>query len=78
MPEFCISSIRGFLFIFLAHSLPLMEALAKRSTGRAFDIRDLSDQQMSDLLWAAFGINRPMENPIVYEIVNCRQDIKLV
>ena len=39
--------------------MPLMEALAKRSTARSFDSRDLSDQQMSDLLWAAFGINRP-------------------
>ena len=39
--------------------MPIMEALAKRSTARAFDSRDLSDQQMSDLLWAAFGINRP-------------------
>jgi SagB-type dehydrogenase family enzyme len=36
-----------------------MEALAKRSTSRAFDTRELSQQQLSDLLWAAFGINRP-------------------
>ncbi len=39
--------------------MPLMEALAKRSTSRAFDTRELSQQQLSDLLWAAFGINRP-------------------
>jgi len=39
--------------------MPLMEALAKRSTTRAFDSRDLSSQQLSSLLWAAFGINRP-------------------
>ncbi len=39
--------------------MPLMEALAKRSTARAFDTRDLSQQQLSNLLWAAFGINRP-------------------
>lgn len=38
--------------------MPLMEALAKRSTARAFDSRDLSNQQLSSLLWAAFGINR--------------------
>jgi SagB-type dehydrogenase family enzyme len=36
-----------------------MEALALRSTSREFDTRDLSDQQLSDLLWAAFGVNRP-------------------
>ena len=39
--------------------LPLMEALAKRSTARAFDSKELSPQQLSSLLWAAFGVNRP-------------------
>ena len=39
--------------------MPLMEALAKRATVRAFDSKDLSPQQLSSLLWAAFGINRP-------------------
>ena len=36
-----------------------MEALAKRTTGRAFDTTNISKQQMSDLLWASFGVNRP-------------------
>ena len=39
--------------------MPLMEALAKRSTARAFATNELSSQQMSSLLWAAFGVNRP-------------------
>jgi len=39
--------------------MPLMETLAKRSTSRSFDTRDLTPQQLSDLLWAGFGINRP-------------------
>jgi nitroreductase len=39
--------------------MPLMEALAKRATVRALDTRELAAQQISDLLWAAFGINRP-------------------
>ena len=39
--------------------MPLMDALAKRATARAFDPRDLPPQQLSDLLWAAWGINRP-------------------
>jgi nitroreductase len=39
--------------------MPLMDALAKRSTARAFDSKDLSPQQLSNLLWAAWGINRP-------------------
>ena len=39
--------------------MPLMEALAKRSTARAFDTTAISMQQLSDLLWASFGVNRP-------------------
>jgi SagB-type dehydrogenase family enzyme len=39
--------------------MPLMEALKARSTSRDFDSRDLPPQVLSDLLWAAFGINRP-------------------
>lgn len=37
-----------------------MDALAKRATSRAFDADapDLTQQQLSNLLWAAFGINR--------------------
>jgi nitroreductase len=38
--------------------MPLMEALAKRATSRAFDSKDLSSQQISSLLWASFGVNR--------------------
>jgi SagB-type dehydrogenase family enzyme len=39
--------------------MPLMEALAKRVTVRAFDTKDISMQQLSNLLWASFGVNRP-------------------
>jgi nitroreductase len=39
--------------------MPLMEALAKRATARAFATNDLSSQQLSSLLWAGFGVNRP-------------------
>jgi nitroreductase len=39
--------------------MPVMEALSKRATSRAFDSPDLSAQQLSNLLWAAFGVNRP-------------------
>lgn len=42
-----------------AGGMPLMEALARRATARAFDTRDLPDQELSNLLWAAFGVNRP-------------------
>jgi len=39
--------------------LPLMDALAKRSSKRAFAPEELSLQEISDLLWAADGQNRP-------------------
>lgn len=38
---------------------PLMEVLKKRQSTRSFSSKALSDQMLSDLLWAAFGINRP-------------------
>jgi len=39
--------------------LPLMEAFARRSSAREFSSRPLPEQVLSDLLWSAFGINRP-------------------
>ena len=39
--------------------MPLMEVLSKRATVRAFDTTDISVQQISNLLWASFGVNRP-------------------
>lgn len=38
---------------------PLMAALNERCSTREFDTKALSLQQISDLLWAANGINRP-------------------
>lgn len=38
--------------------LPLMQALAQRQSRREFDLTPLPDQVLSDLLWAAAGMNR--------------------
>ena len=38
---------------------PLMQALQKRSTSRDFSPDLLPPQVLSNLLWAAYGINRP-------------------
>lgn len=38
---------------------PLMQALKERATSRAFSPETLPGQTLSNLLWAAFGINRP-------------------
>jgi len=39
--------------------LPVMKALSLRASSSEFDTTSLSLQDMSDLLWAANGINRP-------------------
>jgi nitroreductase len=41
--------------------MPLMQALAKRQTARAFEDKPLPLQTLSNLLWAAFGVNRPRD-----------------
>lgn len=38
--------------------MPLMEALNKRTSARNISPKKLSNQELSNLLWAAFGINR--------------------
>jgi hypothetical protein len=40
---------------------PLMQALSERQSVRAFTKDNLSQQQLSDLLWAGWGINRPAD-----------------
>jgi len=37
---------------------PLMQLLAERSSGRTFSGEALTDQQLSDILFAAWGVNR--------------------
>lgn len=41
-----------------AGGVPLMQALNNRRTTRAFADKPLSSQQLSNLLWAGFGVNR--------------------
>ncbi len=42
----------------VAGGMPVMQALAARHTTRAFAERSLPPQTLSNLLWAAFGVNR--------------------
>lgn len=37
----------------------LMQAFSKRRTNRDFDSRPVSEKHLSELLWAAYGANRP-------------------
>jgi len=38
---------------------PLMQVLSERATSRSFSSKPIPDPVLSNLLWAAFGINRP-------------------
>ena len=42
--------------------MPLMDALAKRSTARAFATNELPPQQISSLLWSLSASTGPMAN----------------
>lgn len=42
--------------------LPLMKALSLRASAHEFGTKEVSISDLSDLLWAANGINRPEEN----------------
>jgi nitroreductase len=39
--------------------LPLMEAINKRKSTRDFSTKEVTNQILSNLLWAAYGFNRP-------------------
>ena len=56
--------------------MPLNEALANRRTIRAYQDKALSDKQIGNLLWAAFGINRANGKFTVPTAAN-RQEIRL-
>ncbi|MDD3276581.1 MAG: SagB/ThcOx family dehydrogenase [Kiritimatiellales bacterium] len=56
--------------------MPLMEALNARQTKRTFSSKPLSEQQLSDLLWAAFGMNRESGKRTAPSAMN-RQEIDL-
>jgi len=45
----------------LARKGTLMEALSKRQSVREYGAKPVGEQELSDLLWAANGINRPAE-----------------
>ncbi|MDD2437017.1 MAG: SagB/ThcOx family dehydrogenase [Massilibacteroides sp.] len=55
---------------------PIMEALAVRHSDREFDAKELSLQDISDLLWAANGINRPEGKRTAPSAMN-KQDVEI-
>jgi len=57
--------------------MPLMEALDKRCSTRDFTDKDLPEQTLSNLLWAAFGINREESNKHTAPSSNNNQEIDI-
>ena len=55
--------------------MPLMEALNLRQTTREFSSEELDMQTLSNLLWAAYGFNRPDKR--VVPSANNKQEIDL-
>ena len=57
--------------------LPFMETLSVRASAREWAERDLNLQDMSDLLWAANGINRPDEKKCTASSAQNARDIDI-
>jgi nitroreductase len=57
--------------------MPLMEALDKRSSTREFADTKLPEQTLSNLLWAAWGINREGEGKHTAPSSNNKQEIDI-
>jgi nitroreductase len=58
-------------------AMPLGDALAARATHREFSSEALSEQELSDLLWAANGYNRSAEKKRTAPTAINRQEIDL-
>jgi nitroreductase len=56
---------------------PLMEALRQRQSQREFSPEKLAPQVLSNLLWAAFGINRPESGKRTAPSAHNRQDMEV-
>jgi nitroreductase len=57
---------------------PLMQALALRATSRVFAPDPIPAQTLSNLLWAAWGINRPADGKRTAPSARNRQEIDLL
>ena len=53
-----------------------MQTLSGRATNRSFTAKPLSDKLLGDLLWAAYGVNRPNGKRTIPTAQN-RQDLEI-
>jgi nitroreductase len=56
---------------------PLMEAIEQRRSVRSFSEKELPEQVLSNLLWAAWGVNRPASGQRTAPSAHNRQPIDL-
>ncbi|MCR4680815.1 MAG: nitroreductase family protein [Bacteroidales bacterium] len=57
--------------------MPLYEALANRQTNRDFSPKQLTDQQLSDVLWCAGGVNREESGKLTSPTARNAQEIDI-
>ena len=61
----------------LESGVPLMQALQARQSRREFSSKPLSRQVLADLLWAAYGVNRPEAKKRTAPSAHNRQEIDI-
>jgi SagB-type dehydrogenase family enzyme len=61
----------------LDHKVTLMQALQKRCSSRSFCDEKLPLQTLSNLLWAAYGINRPESGKRTAPSANNKQEVEV-
>jgi SagB-type dehydrogenase family enzyme len=59
----------------LDSGIPLMQAIKARRSTREFATRPLPKSVLADLLWAAYGVNRPQEGKRTVPSAHNRQEI---
>lgn|SRR5574344_450038 len=57
--------------------MTLMEALQKRQSSRDFSMKEINNETLSQILWAACGVNRPENNHITAPSAINAQDIQI-
>lgn len=57
--------------------LPLMDALSLRKSERGFSGQAVSDQDLSNILWTAWGYNRPQEKKRTVPTSHNKQEMEL-
>lgn len=58
-------------------SATMMQTLATRHSERAFAAKELTQQELSDLLWAACGVNRPDQGKLTSPTAKNKQEIRV-